>query len=589
VRRAFPWAVLGIAPTADIAAIRRAYAVHLKAMDPDLDADAYAQLRQARDAALRQARAKVSTDAAAGDEAETLHGDAPSGSAEIVRWPYAAPEVVIAGSAYLPAVTVATPSADDDYRRLAEGFSPTDPSTTGDLQIGKVFGAPVLSGGTQAEDLRPVQRPDARLSALLLAAETPLSAADEDEARTCLREVLGDAAAGNLARHNAAEAWLSELLARSWPRCAPLLEEAATAMGWTNSAGRLGESKAVAFLNHRLAGYLFQRDVQQPSHPFHQAWVELSRPARAGPIRLVPLRVNPLKQQIRDLLQLIQRQFPEIESFLDPQRVASWETAMPTGRHYVFRVGRHYTFRIRWLGIAAFVAFRLLIALSQCTPQPQTPSTSPASQFAADPRMTLALDSAISSAFGQGKTMAWLRARQPDLADRISAQAWPPGYDPANLGYLIARVEREVRRRVDIAARTATGADLDDAMRVRAGLIDTARGAGGPACTEFLATGFLPDTIEPPAKLRSQEQALAAHLVELGKLTDQPPPPPARVKVPGKLVEQVIVATGLSHDRVVKALTGTSIDQDRCVVEDSLLKATLAWHGKDRTAILRIF
>jgi hypothetical protein len=51
------WSVLGIAPTADSAAIRRAYARQLKLTRPDEDADGFQRLLRARDAALDEAAA----------------------------------------------------------------------------------------------------------------------------------------------------------------------------------------------------------------------------------------------------------------------------------------------------------------------------------------------------------------------------------------------------------------------------------------------------------------------------------------------------------------------------------------------------
>ncbi len=52
-----PWTLLGIAPTADVAAIRRAYARQLKLTRPDEDADSFQRLVSARDAALGDAAA----------------------------------------------------------------------------------------------------------------------------------------------------------------------------------------------------------------------------------------------------------------------------------------------------------------------------------------------------------------------------------------------------------------------------------------------------------------------------------------------------------------------------------------------------
>jgi hypothetical protein len=50
-----PWALLGIAPTTDAAAIRRAYARELKLTRPDEDPEGFQRLVQARDAALKRA------------------------------------------------------------------------------------------------------------------------------------------------------------------------------------------------------------------------------------------------------------------------------------------------------------------------------------------------------------------------------------------------------------------------------------------------------------------------------------------------------------------------------------------------------
>jgi hypothetical protein len=59
------WALLGIAPTADVAAIRRAYARKLKLTRPDEDAEGFQRLVRARDAALGEAAAIADPSAAA--------------------------------------------------------------------------------------------------------------------------------------------------------------------------------------------------------------------------------------------------------------------------------------------------------------------------------------------------------------------------------------------------------------------------------------------------------------------------------------------------------------------------------------------
>jgi len=70
------WALLGIAPTADVAAIRRAYAHKLKLTRPDEDANAFQRLVRARDAALGEA-AVIADLAPEDEEAQAEHDIAP--------------------------------------------------------------------------------------------------------------------------------------------------------------------------------------------------------------------------------------------------------------------------------------------------------------------------------------------------------------------------------------------------------------------------------------------------------------------------------------------------------------------------------
>jgi hypothetical protein len=74
------WAVLGIAPTADVAAIRRTYARKLKLTRPDEDPEGFQRLLRARDAALAEAAA-IDHRPAAEEEPEADQDDAPAAAA----------------------------------------------------------------------------------------------------------------------------------------------------------------------------------------------------------------------------------------------------------------------------------------------------------------------------------------------------------------------------------------------------------------------------------------------------------------------------------------------------------------------------
>jgi hypothetical protein len=75
------------------------------------------------------------------------------------------------------------------------------------------------------------------------------------------------------------------------------------------------------FLNARLKGMRFHDKVQLPDHPLHKAWAELSRPGRAGIID----RLRAKRLDIDKLLTGLRQHYPELESHLGPERVASWE------------------------------------------------------------------------------------------------------------------------------------------------------------------------------------------------------------------------------------------------------------------------
>lgn len=93
------WDLLGLTPTADAAAIRRAYAARLKRTRPDDDAQAYQRLREAYDAALAWARLA----SAAPDPPAASTDPAPAAAGPADPQPAEAP--VEAATASAPAAT----------------------------------------------------------------------------------------------------------------------------------------------------------------------------------------------------------------------------------------------------------------------------------------------------------------------------------------------------------------------------------------------------------------------------------------------------------------------------------------------------
>ena len=550
------WQILGLTPGSDAGAIRRAYADRLKAMDVDADPEGFAHLRQARDAALRMA--KQAPVEAAQPTPEIPAPEVPS------VWPLAGVRILCAGQGDLRA---ALPEAQGPCAPV----SPCRAAPVGEapvLTLAWPFTPPTLA---LDEPVRPVQRPETRLYALLLGPGTqdaePFSAEEEGEAHACLQSVLNTAANGSLAQHDAIEQWVADVFARSWPRCAPLLEEAAVVLGWHHGAGRLGESPQVAFLNARLAGYQFQRDVLLPSHPHHAAWMELTRDGEAGLLRRLTFR----PRRITALLAHIRQNFPELENCLSYGRVQSW--LKPEGKGW----------RFNWYIPAAIFALRFLASIWQPEEAPKT--YTPEAVFSASPQFTAKMQQVVTATFGPGHTVDWLETHQRELAQTIASNL----SIHAN-GVHADRSEEEIvanilRTRGYFAARLAGGAELDQAMRQRLAVLD-ALGQDTVACDAFLRKGDVPPGLRLSDATRAAAQRLAAAQVEEGRLIPPASFGPTNATVPGSIVARVAAETDLDRERLAAAMQNKGTPADRCAVARALIRATLGWKGKEHQAIL---
>lgn len=137
------WDRLGIAPTDDQAAIRRAYARALKAIDPDADPGAFIALRGALDAARAWATQRARTDQ---PEPERVPPSAPAR-------PIAAPEPEPEPEP-VPALVPVRPSWVDDAEAIDRLVFGQAPRATIFAEVtartARVFGAPELEAVDQA-------------------------------------------------------------------------------------------------------------------------------------------------------------------------------------------------------------------------------------------------------------------------------------------------------------------------------------------------------------------------------------------------------------------------------------------------------
>ena len=563
------WKILGIARTSDVGAVRRAYADKLKASNPDSDPAAYADLRDARDMALRIAR-QMAEKAAVPDAREPE----PTEGSAAASWALAAPLIEPAITA--PGLSTSAPTTGGTMRPItigfAEDFDPEDKALGGDP-----WAIPALAAEQAAQPDQLVMRlapADQRLWNLLYANGHEDTAQFDDTeliaANAALHGVLADASGGSLTQHEVIEDWLANTLAGSWPRCAPLLEEAATFFGWEREAGKLGERHSVAFLNARAKGLRFHRKVLDPKHRLHKAWVELQRDGRANTFD----RLRTSKHDVQTLLDGIRKNFPEMEDHLNPQRVGSWQDGGGSfGKGKVQGPGR-------WIwAIGAFVVLRLIIAIGDMAPE--TPKT--LLDPAADAPI---IQRAIDMAFGGGSIDA-VRGKNAELASVITSNVRMNKSTGVADDVSTSRIVDLIRDRAYEAARADGGANLDAAMRVRLGLLRAANRKGTDACIQFLRLRRLDLGVEVPKTVLAADQRLSSAMLTADKLAYPAPQKQESAMVPGALVGQVIKSSGLSDARVRKTMEGDGSEADTCAVRVALLDATLKWKGKERTAILK--
>jgi hypothetical protein len=583
--------VLGIGKTPDASAIRRAYAERLKAMDVDKDVDGYARLREARDAALRWARMQSAPPTE--EEFDPFAGVVPLEDAqqptvgtEQSSWLYAAPAVQ--GEAD-PSLTrklgESAPKLD-----VTPGFVAAQAPADQAIAVKRdPFERPVLLGLEPTSDaVMPAWAHEQALFRLLLPEGASndeslpsLEGWEEAMALGHLKAVLRNAESVSVTASDEIDNWLAGILARSWPRSAPLLEPAAAVFGWESERGQVSERPSIAFLNTRLRGLRFRERVQDPGHPLHKAWNELTRPAQQGSRRGWFVK----RAEIEQLLDGVRKNFPEVEHYFDPWRVALWDKKASSN------VGQGWFSNGRLLAFGAILLFQVLrFAFSDSDRAPSPPPDPLAELSAPDSaKEREVIGRAVATVFGPEITFDGLQSLQPDLAALFSANRTIARSDGSSDQAYVSKVQDLVRERMYMTALAEKGSLLADVQRIRADLLRAARKTGPDACMAFVRTRRMsPGATVPPAVL-VRERDLAVKMLDARQLG-----PPQRIKpgtasVPGALIEKVVTETGVPDKRVRQAMGGKGSDADQCAVTIGLIDAALGWKvAKEREAILSV-
>jgi hypothetical protein len=544
-RRAFPWSRLGIDPTKDKAAIRKAYADILRATNLDEDIAGYAELRRARDAALWQAGQPdsvelrpIQIDADADDE--NLLADRSDSENDDAQ-----------------------DEADDDWDHEAWD---EDDYVWDDSPAGQHPDPVARSGSGPAPELTEAQqRAQAawnRMLELLYpdgeASDAAVTHEELDDGLAAMDVLIARAEEADLQEHDAIDTALADLFARTWPRSAPFVEPANAAFHWLDEAGALEERYSLRFLNDRLKGMRFHEKVQLPAHPLNKAWVELSRPGRA---RFVDrLRVKRL--EVHKLLTGIRERYPELEAHLDPERVASWE-GDNAGR------GGKITGWQLFRGIA-LVVFLIIISrqFGEWTDPYRGGSPVPAAETSDNGPSAEEIDARVADIFGKGTDMAAVNAADPDFGKALRPiLGFPDNRFLTPINY--------VRLQAIGAAEVADAKALAVRVDLKALWLTAARRKSAEACGMVVRGSFRDLDLGLTEKEKAREQALLRQLLDAKVLRHTPKDGETRYAIPGWLVADTLKRSGLSEKRLVAALRDPK-SADRCTVELALVEAVRA-------------
>ena len=571
------WNELRLGADSDAAAVRQVYADRLRGMDPDTDPAGFARLRAARDVALadirrREAQATKPADDLAVDLDDAL--EEVAARAQSPAWPHAAPNVALPVP---PGVVVARNDAPESPPPPAAGAA-TGPAETPLTIRAPAFAAPVIEVGGQGEVIADHSRGPA-LQKLLTgtAPDTPLDAADEARAREHLVALVRLAGHLPIERSRALEDWIAGLLVQSWTRSAPLLAPAAAAFGWDDEYGRLGERPAVAFVNARLNGLRFVEAVAKPGHRYHKAWAELSKPG-FGRGWLVK------QADVKALLEGIRKDFPEVEHYLDPQRIGAWERKIypsgPVGRQGFVGALSGMRFGL----ILAIGGFRILIifynAFSHHAPPPSPPVLGPPPMET----VTANLGRAARPWFGDDANFATVAQRAP-LVARLSANF-------ASGSTSQEAADRALRDGVFAALRMAAlrgdSETLRAVERLRLGVLQRIPRRDTAACMEVLQSSRLPYVTDLTPDEQKRARALLEDLAKANKLDEQAPLGPLTGMIPGTMIKQIMTSAHLGEADVRKALRHEATDAVQCAVSTGLIRQALRLPAREGDPILRI-
>ena len=522
------WDVLGVEPTTDQSAIRRAYAARLKTIDADRDPAAFIKLREAFEQARNEATwADLDED----DAQEPLEPVALAAEATLAARP---PERTPPPPEPEPAPSPWAPPRPEDFDARAAAL----------LQLLDREGADIWA--------------------------TP------DEAEAMLahwRALATDPRLDQIGRFAEAEQWFAHLVARNSPFSDPLVGPVSDFFGWMAAAGDISQSPAVAFVAQRRRLLDFAAAVDQPGHPLHRAWIELTTPATERSRRgRVPGR------DIEKLIETVRRDVPGLEANFDGYRVSLW--TKKKDRSWVGMLGW-------WIFIVVVIQFANLTKCIDDRWPPPPPPHAPTFIPAKLENTRADTDRALEILFAGKLDVATAAARNPHFAAAMNRQ-WQADLDAgATLPDYVASLQRLINQRYRDGIANAPADLLRERQRYELARAELARNFGAKICAAHLSGTTTGSDMPLPPALEQQRQALVARMVLETRPTAKPRPKQTRFAVPAEVLAAAAKRAGLSTEALARAMRFEGPEQAQCDGRIAFIQTVLALPAKRAAPLLR--
>jgi TPR repeat protein len=313
--RASLWAVIGIAPTTDTRAIRKAYTAKLKALNVEEQPAAFIELREAFEAALAHAER-----GAAGFEAD------------------AAPRLVLVRTSRLP-----TKSPTDSEPADVDAFPDPEPAQGPPPEpappriAARKAGAPLVR---PADQPKPEASPKIARRGVTRPIKPERSLQEQDDLFTLVRllrgqgdiadvapeicqitrRILASDAMQDIDQATDGEAFLADLIVETSPRSDVMAPIVINHFRWGADEVTSRASRAVQQVLQRQEDLAYLARISSPSHGLNRAYRVLNRPP---PKRLGPITAA-LNPNVRTLLEEVRARRPTLRGQFNAEALAWW-------------------------------------------------------------------------------------------------------------------------------------------------------------------------------------------------------------------------------------------------------------------------